>query len=133
MLSSFVTCPAWAWAMVSCRVGEIPFEKSADWSHGHAVEHFCQSEAAHCEKRRFGRLLAESGLLEGKTLGNQDEALLPLKIRRQFSALLEKTFGLEDGARLAACPRSTPLSIILEFDGSGFRIKKNAAREEIKK
>ena len=59
------------------------------WSHRHVLEHLCQSEATDREQRRIGRLLAESGLPEGKTLGNLDEALLPAKIRRQLPALLE--------------------------------------------
>ena len=62
------------------------------WSHRRVLEHLCQSEAADREQRRIGRLLAESGLPEGKTLGNPDEALLPAKIRRQLPALLEGGF-----------------------------------------
>jgi len=62
------------------------------WSHRHVLEHLCQSEAADREQRRIGRLLAESGLPEGKTLGNLDEALLPAKIWRQLPALLEGGF-----------------------------------------
>ena len=62
------------------------------WSHRRVLEHLCQSEAADREQRRIGRLLAESGLPEGKTLGNLDEALLPAKIRRQLPALLEGGF-----------------------------------------
>lgn len=62
------------------------------WSHRHVLEHLCQSEATDREQRRIGRLLAESGLPEGKTLGNLDEALLPAKIRRQLPALLEGGF-----------------------------------------
>ena len=62
------------------------------WSHRHVLEHLCQSEATDREQRRIGRLLAESGLPEGKTLGNLDETLLPAKIRRQLPALLEGGF-----------------------------------------
>ena len=62
------------------------------WSHRHVLEHLCQSEATDREQRRIGRLLAESGLPEGKTLGNLDEALLTAKIRRQLPALLEGGF-----------------------------------------
>jgi DNA replication protein DnaC len=62
------------------------------WSHRHVLEHLCQSEATDREQRRIGRLLAESGLPEGKTLGNLDEALLPVKIRRQLPALMEGGF-----------------------------------------
>ena len=66
--------------------------ESEGWSHRHVLEHLCQSEATDREQRRIGRLLAESGLPEGKTLGNLDEALLPVKIRRQLPALLDGGF-----------------------------------------
>jgi DNA replication protein DnaC len=56
------------------------------------LEHLCQSEAADREQRRIARLLAESGLPEGKTLGNMEEAQLPVKIRRQLPALLDGGF-----------------------------------------
>ena len=62
------------------------------WSHRRVLEHLCQSEATDREQRRIARLLGESGLPEGKTLGNLDEALLPQKIRRQLPALLEGGF-----------------------------------------
>jgi DNA replication protein DnaC len=38
------------------------------------------------------RLLKESGLPEGKTLGNLDEQLLPVKVRRLLPTLLEGQF-----------------------------------------
>ena len=62
------------------------------WSHRRVLEHLTRSEAVDREQRRFQRLLAESGLPEGKTLGNLDESLLPVKIRRQLPALLEGGF-----------------------------------------
>jgi DNA replication protein DnaC len=62
------------------------------WSHRRVLEHLCQSEATDREQRRILRLMGESGLPEGKTLGNLDEALLPPKIRRQLPALLEGGF-----------------------------------------
>ena len=43
-------------------------------------------------QKRTARLLAESGLPETKTLGTLDEALLPPKVRRQLSALIEGGF-----------------------------------------
>jgi DNA replication protein DnaC len=43
-------------------------------------------------QKRTARLLAESGLPDGKTLSSLDEALLPLKVRRQLSALIEGGF-----------------------------------------
>ena len=62
------------------------------WSHRRVLEHLTHSEAVDREQRRIQRLLAESGLPEGKTLGNLDEAQLPIKIRRQLPALLEGGF-----------------------------------------
>jgi len=62
------------------------------WSHRRVLEHLCQSEAVDREQRRIERLLAESGLPEGKTLGNLDESILPIKIRRQLPTLLEGGF-----------------------------------------
>ncbi len=62
------------------------------WSHLRVLEHLCQSEATEREQRRIRRLLAESGLPEGKTLGNLDQALLPANIQRQLPALLEGGF-----------------------------------------
>ncbi len=43
-------------------------------------------------QKRTARLLAESGMPEGKTLSSLDEALLPPKVRRQLSALIEGSF-----------------------------------------
>lgn len=62
------------------------------WSHRQLLAHLCQSEAADRNQRRIERLLAASGLPEGKTLGNLDEALLPVKIRRQLTGLLDGGF-----------------------------------------
>jgi DNA replication protein DnaC len=55
------------------------------WSHRQVLEHLCQSEADERDQRRTARLLAESGLPEGKTLGNLEETRLPIKIRRNYS------------------------------------------------
>ena len=62
------------------------------WSHRQVLEHLCQSEADERDQRRIARLLAESGLPEGKTLSNLEEARLPIKIRRQLPSLLEGGF-----------------------------------------
>ena len=67
-------------------------EKTPGWSHRQLLAHLCQSEAADRTQRRIERLLAASGLPEGKTLGNLDEALLPVKIRRQLAGLLDGGF-----------------------------------------
>jgi len=62
------------------------------WSHRQTLRHLCESEAAERGQRRTARLLAESGLPEGKTLSSLDEALLPAKVRRQLPALIEGSF-----------------------------------------
>lgn len=56
------------------------------------LEHLCQSEAADRAQRRTERLLSESELPMGKTLGNLDESLLTPKIRKQLPALLDGGF-----------------------------------------
>lgn len=62
------------------------------WSHRQVLAHLCESESADRSQRRTERLLAESGLPEGKTLGNLDEAQLPAKVRRQLPGLLDGSF-----------------------------------------
>jgi DNA replication protein DnaC len=52
----------------------------------------CEAEAADRKERRRERLLKESGLPAGKTLGSLDEEQLPAKVRRQWPALLEGSF-----------------------------------------
>ena len=63
------------------------------WSHRELLSYLCQSEAADRAQRRTERLLAESGLPEGKTLGNLDEGQLPPKVRRQLPSLLDGGFA----------------------------------------
>jgi len=63
------------------------------WSPREVLEHLCRSEVADREQRRIARLLKESGLPEGKTLGNLDEALLPARVRRQLPGLLDGGFA----------------------------------------
>ena len=55
------------------------------WSHRQVLRHLCESEAVERGQKRTARLLAESGLPEGKTLSSLDEALLPPKVRRQLT------------------------------------------------
>jgi DNA replication protein DnaC len=62
------------------------------WSHRQVFAHLCQSECADRSQRRTERLLSESGLPEGKTLGNLDQAQLPVKVRRQLPGLLDGGF-----------------------------------------
>ena len=62
------------------------------WSHRQVVRHLCESEAVERGQKRTARLLSESGLPETKTLSTLDEALLPAKVRRQLSALIDGGF-----------------------------------------
>ena len=63
------------------------------WSPQEVMDHLCRSEVADREQRRIARLLKDSGLPEGKTLGNLDEALLPARVRRQLPGLLDGGFA----------------------------------------
>lgn len=62
------------------------------WSHRQVMRHLCESEAAERAQKRTVRLLAESGLPEAKTLSSLDETLLPPKVRKQLSGLIEGGF-----------------------------------------
>ena len=62
------------------------------WSHREVLRHLCESEAVERAQKRTVRLLAESGLPETKTLSTLDESLLPAKVRRQLSALIDGGF-----------------------------------------
>ena len=62
------------------------------WSHRQVLRHLCESEAVERAQKRTARLLAESGLPEGKTLSTLDAAVLPAKVRRQLPALIEGGF-----------------------------------------
>ena len=63
-----------------------------NWGYRRFLQHLCESEAQDRRERKTQRLLKESGLPNGKTLGNLDENLLPAKIRRMLPTLLEGHF-----------------------------------------
>lgn len=63
-----------------------------DWGYRKFLQHLCESEAQDRRERKMNRLLKESGLPAGKTLGTLDEKLLPAKIRRLLPTLLEGHF-----------------------------------------
>jgi DNA replication protein DnaC len=54
--------------------------------------HLCEAEASDRQERKRERLLRESGLPQGKTLGSLEEGQLPAKVRRQLPTLLEGGF-----------------------------------------
>jgi len=62
------------------------------WSHEHYLRTLCDVEITRRAERRRERLLKESRLPEGKTLASLDQERLPLRVRRQLSALLEGGF-----------------------------------------
>lgn len=63
-----------------------------DWGYRRWLQHLCESEAQDRRERKTNRLLKDSGLPEGKTLGHLEEKLLPVKIRRALPTLLEGHF-----------------------------------------
>jgi DNA replication protein DnaC len=63
-----------------------------NWGYRKFLQHLCESEAEDRRQRRVARLLKQSGLPDGKTLGNLEETALPVKIRRQLPTLLEGGF-----------------------------------------
>jgi len=63
-----------------------------NWGYKRLLQHLCESEAQDRRERKVQRLLQQSGLPEGKTLGNLDEKILPSKIRRLLPTLLEGHF-----------------------------------------
>lgn len=78
--------------MASLYEATVAKAEAEGWSHRQLLLHLCQSEASDRSQRRTERLLAESELPAGKTLGNLDEAMLPAKVRRQLPALLDGGF-----------------------------------------
>ncbi len=63
-----------------------------NWGYRRLLQHLCESEAQDRRERKMGRLIKQSGLPDGKTLGNLDEAIVPAKIRRLLPTLLEGGF-----------------------------------------
>ena len=62
------------------------------WGYRKFLQHLCESEAEDRRQRRIARLLKQSRLPLGKSLGNLDETLLSAKIRKQLPTLLEGSF-----------------------------------------
>jgi DNA replication protein DnaC len=63
-----------------------------NWGYKRLLQYLGESEAQDRRERQVQRLLHESGLPDGKTLGNLDEKILPVKIRRLLPTLLEGQF-----------------------------------------
>ena len=78
---------------MASRCGEmIASAEVQNWGYRKFLLQLCEAEAADRRERRRQRLLHDSKLPSGKTLGNLEEAKLPAKIRRQLPSLLEGGF-----------------------------------------
>jgi DNA replication protein DnaC len=66
--------------------------EAEDWGYRRLLTFLCESEHQERQRRRIGRLLAESNLPPDKTLANLDEKLFPVAIRRQLASLLDGSF-----------------------------------------
>ena len=66
--------------------------EAQNWGYRKLLVGLCEAEAADRRERKRERLLRESGLPQGKTVGNLDEKQLPDKVRRQLPTLLEGGF-----------------------------------------
>ncbi|HYL91819.1 MAG TPA: IS21-like element helper ATPase IstB, partial [Alphaproteobacteria bacterium] len=63
-----------------------------NWGYKRFLRHLCESEDQDRQERKLRRLLKESRLPSGKTLGNLEERFLPSKITRLLPTLLEGHF-----------------------------------------
>jgi len=78
---------------MAARFGEmIESAEQQNWGYRKLLLHLCEAEASDRQERKRERLLRESGLPQGKTLGSLEEAQLPAKVRRQLPTLLEGGF-----------------------------------------
>ena len=66
--------------------------EAQNWGYRKLLLQLCEAEAADRRERKRERLLRESKLPSGKTLGNLEEGQLPAKVRRQLPTLLEGGF-----------------------------------------
>lgn len=66
--------------------------ETQNWGYRKLLLQLCEAEAADRRERKRERLLRESNLPAGKTLGTLQEKLVPAKVRRQMPTLLEGGF-----------------------------------------
>jgi DNA replication protein DnaC len=66
--------------------------EAQNWGYRKLLVQLCEAEAADRRERKRERLLRESKLPSGKTLGSLQEGQLPAKVRRQLPTLLEGGF-----------------------------------------
>jgi len=62
------------------------------WGYRKFLQHLCEAEAQDRAERKLERLLKQSELPGGKTLGSLEEAKIPAKVRRVLPTLLEGGF-----------------------------------------
>jgi len=67
--------------MASIYADTLQQAEQNNWGYRKFLQNLCESEAEDRRQRRISRLLKQSGLPDGKSLGNLDETLLPEKIR----------------------------------------------------
>jgi len=78
---------------MAARCGEmLQSAEAQNWGYRKLLVQLCEAEAADRRERKRERLLRESRLPSGKTLGNLEEGQLPAKVRRQWPTLLEGAF-----------------------------------------
>ena len=70
----------------------IASAEAQNWGYRKLLVQLCEAEAADRRERKQERLLRESKLPSGKTLGGLQEGQLPAKVRRQLPTLLEGGF-----------------------------------------
>ena len=66
--------------------------EAQNWGYRRLLVELCEAEGADRRERKRERLIRESGLPQGKTLGNLEESKLPDKVRRQLATLMEGGF-----------------------------------------
>ena len=66
--------------------------EAQNWGYRKLLLHLCEAEAADRRERKRERLLRESRLPSGKTLGNLADGQLPAQVRRQLPTLLKGGF-----------------------------------------
>jgi DNA replication protein DnaC len=78
---------------MAARVGEmLDSAEQQNWGYRKLLVQLCEAEASDRRERKRERLLRDSQLPNGKTLGNLKETQLPAKVRRQLPTLLEGGF-----------------------------------------
>jgi DNA replication protein DnaC len=88
MLFRAFRLPTWAARFADM----IQSAEAQNWGYRKLLLQLCEAEAADRRERKRERLLRESGLPSGKTLGQLDEGKLPAKVRRQLPTLLDGSF-----------------------------------------